>query len=241
MEQRSQDFQERARRQELTDRELYGIGLNLGEDDFTTAGGLLYLLNTNEGNNFESIALADRRYLITKHCFSKIADGTFQTWSDLLYMEEGIFLDFCEEIDLLARQVWNYDYFKTSFAVDDFPLDMTLAHVFNDPPYLGDWNIQCPTHTQGGNLGFGWHITHTSKQIYTISRLTTELCPSFLPQGIEKQYFSDLPLLLQQREFVFIYQELRKKGLITEVPDMIIPKNYGKSLHSFAIAILCKA
>jgi hypothetical protein len=217
------------------------------QDDFTTAGGLLYLVNTNEGKNFKSIALADqvlkdRRYLITKHYFfSKIADGTFQTWSNLLNTEEGIFLDFCEEIDLLARQVWNYSYFKTSFAADDFRLDTTLACVFNNPPYLGDWNIRCPIHTQGGDLGFAWHITHTSKQIYTISRLTTELCPSFLPQGIEKQYFSDVPLLLQWREFDFIYQELCKKGLITEVPDMIVPKNYGKSLHSFAIVILCKA
>jgi hypothetical protein len=118
---------------------------------------------------------------------------------------------------------------------------MTLAHVFNDPPYLGGWNIQCPTHTQSSDLGFVWHIKHTSKQIYTISRLITELCPSFLPQDIEEQYFSDLPCLLQWREFDFIYQELHKKGLITEVPDTIIPENYGKSLHSFAVAILCKA
>jgi hypothetical protein len=86
-----------------------------------------------------------------------------------------------------------------------------------------------------------WHIKHTSKQIYTISRLTTELCPSFLPQGIEKQYFSDLPLLLQWREFNFIYQELRKKELITDVPNTIIPKNHSESLHSFTIAILFKA
>jgi hypothetical protein len=78
-------------------------------------------------------------------------------------MEEGIFSDFCEEIDLLARQVWNYGYFKTSFAVDDFRLDMTLAHVFNDPPYLGDWNIQCPTHTQGGNLA-GFCVAHHMHQ-----------------------------------------------------------------------------
>jgi hypothetical protein len=202
-------------------------------------------VNTNEGKNFESIALADqvfkdRRYLIAKHYFSELADGTFQTWRDLLYMGEGIFLDIYEEINLLARQVWNYGYFKTNFAVDDFPLYTTLARVFNDPPYL-DWDIRCPTHTQGGNLGFAWHIMHTSKQIYAISRLTTELCPSFLPQGIEKQYFSDLPLLLVQwREYDFIYQELHKKGLIIEVPDMIIPKNHGESLHSFAAAILCK-
>jgi hypothetical protein len=60
MEQRSQDFQERARRWELTDRELFGVRLKLGEDDFTTAGGLLYLVNANEGKNFESIALADK-------------------------------------------------------------------------------------------------------------------------------------------------------------------------------------
>jgi hypothetical protein len=195
----------------------------------------------NEGKNFESIALADqilkdRRYLIAKHYFSKLADGTFQTWRDLLYMDEGIFSDVYKEIDLL----WNYGYFKTNFAVDDFCLDTTLARVFNNPPYL-DWDIRCPTHTQGGDLGFAWHIKHTSKPIYTISRLTTELCPSFLPQGIEKQYFSDLPLLLQLREFDFIYQELCKKGLITEVPDAIIPENHGVSLHSFAIAILCKA
>jgi hypothetical protein len=115
-----------------------------------------------------------------------------------------------------------------------------FSRVFNNLPYL-DWDIQCPTHTQGGDLGFAWHIKCTSKQIYTISRLTTELCPSFLPQGIEKQYFSDLPLLLQGREFDFIYQELWKKGLITEVPNAIIPKNHSVSLHSFAVAILCKA
>jgi hypothetical protein len=180
--------------------------------------------------------------LIIKHYFSEIADGTFQTWRDLLYTEEGIFLKIFKEIDLLTRQVWNYGYFKTSFAVDDFHLDTTLACVFNDTPHLGDWNIRCSTLTaHGGDLGFVWHIKCTSKQIYTNSRLTTELCPSFLPQGIEKQYFSDLPLLLQWREFDFIYQELLKKGLITEVPNMIIPKNYGKSLHSFAIVILCKA
>jgi hypothetical protein len=62
--------------------------------------------------------LKDRKYLITKHYFLEIADGTFQTWRDLLYMEKGIFLDIFKEIDLLARQVWNYIYFKTSFAVD---------------------------------------------------------------------------------------------------------------------------
>jgi hypothetical protein len=83
--------------------------LNLGEDDFTTAGDLLYLVNTNEGKNFKSIALADqvlkdRRYLITKHYFLEVANGTFQSWRDLLYMEEGIFSDVFKEIDLLARQ-----------------------------------------------------------------------------------------------------------------------------------------
>jgi hypothetical protein len=109
MEQRSQDFQERARRQELTDRELSSVRLKLGEDDFTTAGGLLYHVSTNEEKNFESIVLADqvlkdRRYLITKHYFLENADGTFQTWRDLLYMEEGIFSDVYEEIDLLASQ-----------------------------------------------------------------------------------------------------------------------------------------
>jgi hypothetical protein len=86
--------------------------------------------------------------------------------------DEGIFSNFYEEIDLLARQVWNYGYFKTNFAFDDFRLDMTLAHVFNDPPYF-DWDIRCPTHTQGSNLGFAWHIKCTSKQIYTISHLQT--------------------------------------------------------------------
>jgi hypothetical protein len=245
MEQRSQDFQERARRRELTDRELYGIHLNLGEDDLTTAGDLLYLVLDNEGKNFESIALADqilkdRRYLIAKDYFSDLADGTFQTWRDLLYMDEGIFLNVYKRIDLLARQVSNYSYFKTNFAVDDFCLDMTLARVFNDPPHLGR-DIRCPTHTLGGDLGFAWHIGCTSKQVYAISRIITELCPSFLPQGIEKQYFSDLPLLLQWREFDFIYQELHKKGLITEVPNTIIPENHGVSLDSFVIAILCKA
>jgi hypothetical protein len=110
------------------------------------------------------------------------------------------------------------------------------------PPYLG-WDIWCPTHTKGSDLGFAWHIKCTSKQIYAISKLTTELCPSFLPQGIEKQFFSDLPLLLQWREYNFIYQELHKKGLILEVPDTIIPENHSgaESLHSFAVAILCKA
>jgi hypothetical protein len=42
------------------------------------------------------------------------------------------------------------------------------------------------------------------------------------------------------REFDFIYQELHKKGLITEVPDTIVPENYGESLHSFTVVILCK-
>jgi hypothetical protein len=190
MEQRSQDFQERARRRELTDRELYGIDLSLGEDDLRTAGDLLYLVLDNEGKNFESIALADqilkdRRYLIAKDYFSELADGTFQTWRDLLYTDQGIFSNVYKRINLLARQVWNYGYFKTNFAVDDFRLDTTLARVFNDPPHLGR-DIRCPTHTQGGDLGFAWHIEHTSKQVYTISRLITELCPSFLPQGIEK-------------------------------------------------------
>jgi hypothetical protein len=199
----------------------------------------------NEGKNFKSIALADqilkdRRYLIAKDYFSELADGTFQTWRDLLYTDEGIFLNVYERINLLARQVWNYGYFKTNFAVDDFCLDTTLAHVFNDPPHLGR-DIWCPTHKQGGDLGFGWHIGQPSKQVYAISRLITELCPSFLPQGIEKQYFSDLPLLLRWREFDFIYQELHKTGLITEVLNTIIPENHGVSLDSFAIVILCKA
>jgi hypothetical protein len=104
-------------------------------------------------------------------------------------MEKGIFSDVFGEINLLTRQVWYYGYFKTSFAVDNFCLDMTLAHVVNDPPYLGDWNIWCPTHTQNGDLGFAWHIKCTSKQIYTNSRLITELCPSFLPHDIEEQDF----------------------------------------------------
>jgi hypothetical protein len=215
MEQRSQDFQERARRRELTERELYGIRLNLGEDNLTTAGDLLYLVLDNEGKKFKSIELADhilkdRRYLIAKDYFSELADSTFQTWRDLLYTDEGIFSNVYKRISLLARQVWNYGYFKTNFAVDDFHLDMTLACVFNDPPHLGR-DIRCPTHTQGGDLGFAWHIGCTSKQVYAISRLITELCPSFLPKGIEKQYFSDLPLLLQWREFDFIYQELPKR------------------------------
>jgi hypothetical protein len=153
MEQRSQEFQERARRREMTDRELYGISLNLGEDDLTTAGSLLYLVSDEDGKNFKSIALADqilkdRRYLITKDYFLELADGTFQTRRDLLYMNEGIFLNVYKRIDLLARQVWNYGYFKTNFAVDDFHLDTTLARVFNNPPHL-DWDIRCPTHTQG--------------------------------------------------------------------------------------------
>jgi hypothetical protein len=113
-------------------------------------------VNTNEGTNFESIALADqvlkdRRYLITKHYFSEIADGTFQTWRDLLYTDEGIFSDVYEEINLLTRQVWNYSYFKTIFAVDDFHLDTTLARVFNDPSTsrvhaegLAQWQWQRP-------------------------------------------------------------------------------------------------
>jgi hypothetical protein len=159
-------------------------------------------MNNNKGKNFESIVLAeqvlkDRQYLITMCYFLEIGDSTFQTWRDLLYKEKGLFLDVFEAIDQLARQVWNYGYFKTSFAVDDFHLDTTLAHVFNNSPYLRNWNIQCPTHTQNGNLGFAWHINCTSKQIYTNSRLITELCPSFLPQDIEEQDFQDLPLLLQ--------------------------------------------
>jgi hypothetical protein len=130
MELRDQDFQERASRKELTDRELYSISLKLSENDFTTAGNILYLVTTNEGKNFESIELADqvlkdRHYLITRHYFSEIADSTFQTWRDLLYTENGIFLDVVGDINLLARQLWNYGYFKTSFAVDDFHLDMT--------------------------------------------------------------------------------------------------------------------
>jgi hypothetical protein len=133
-------------------------------------------------------------------------------------MEKGILSYVLEEIDLLARQVWNYDYFKTRFAVDDICLDTTLAHVFNNPPYLGDWNIWCPTHTQNGDLGFAWHIKCTSKQIYTNSRVITEICPSFLPQDIEEQYFMDLPLLLQWRELDFIYQELLNKGLLLRHP-----------------------
>jgi hypothetical protein len=48
--------------------------------------------------------LKDRRYLITKHYFLEVANGTFQSWRDLLYMEEGIFSDVFKEIDLLARQ-----------------------------------------------------------------------------------------------------------------------------------------
>jgi hypothetical protein len=227
MEQRSQDFQERARRQELTDRELCGIGLNLGKDDLTTAGDLLYLVLDSERKNFESIALADqilkdRRYLIAKDYFSELAEGTFQTWRDLLYTNEGIFSNVYERINLLAWQVWNYSYFKTNFAVDNFRLDMTLARVFNDPPHL-DWDIQCPTHTQGRDLGFAWYIGCTSKQVYAISRLITELCPSFLPQGIEKQYFSDLPLLLQWREFDLSTKNSVKRDSSQRYPTQSFP------------------
>jgi hypothetical protein len=113
----------------------------------------------NKGKNFESIELADqvlkdRCYLITRYYLLEIADGAFQTWRDVLYKEKGIFSDVFGEIDLLARWVWNYDYFKTRFAIVDFCLNMTLAHKFNDPPHLGDWNIWCPTHAQNGDLGF---------------------------------------------------------------------------------------
>jgi hypothetical protein len=45
MEQKDEDFQAWLRRQELTDRELYGVCLSLGENDFTTAGDILYLGN----------------------------------------------------------------------------------------------------------------------------------------------------------------------------------------------------
>jgi hypothetical protein len=44
-----------------------------------------------------------------------------------------------------------------------------------------------PTHSQNSDLGFTWHLTHTSQQIYANSRLITELCPAFLPEGIEVQ------------------------------------------------------
>jgi hypothetical protein len=113
----------------------------------------------NEGKNFESIALADqilkdRRYLIAKCYFVKLADGTFQTWRDLLYTDdEGIFSNVYKEINLLARQVWNYSYFKTNFAVDNFSLDTTLACVFNNPPYLG-WDIRCSYPHTGRQPGF---------------------------------------------------------------------------------------
>jgi hypothetical protein len=77
---------------------------------------------------------------------------------------------------------------------------MTLAHVFNE----------CPTHTHNGDLGFAWHIKHTSKQIYTISRLITELCPSFPPQDIEKQYFSDLSLLQWGNLILFTKNSIKR-------------------------------
>jgi hypothetical protein len=71
MEQRDKDFQARLRRQEFTDRELYGVCLSLGENDFTTAGHIFYLLTTDEGWSFESIELADqvfkdRHYTVAK-------------------------------------------------------------------------------------------------------------------------------------------------------------------------------
>jgi hypothetical protein len=138
--------------------------------------------------------------------------------------------------------VWNYIYFKTSFAVDG---QLLSWHHFSlcIQQSTSSWRLEYPVsyrHT-GQQPGFLWHIKCTSKQIYTISRLITELCPSFLPQEIEKQFFSDLPLLLQWREFDFIYQELRKRGFITEVLNTIVPENHSKSQHSFAVAILCKA
>jgi hypothetical protein len=48
---------------ELTERELHGVDLKLREEDFTTAGGLLYLMTDNKGKNFEftNQILKDRR------------------------------------------------------------------------------------------------------------------------------------------------------------------------------------
>jgi hypothetical protein len=204
------------------------------------------LVTADEGWSFESIELADqvlkdRCYTVANYYFLDVADGIFETWRDLLYEQEGLYSDVFRKVNLLTRRVWNYGYLKMRFTVDDFCLDKTLAHESNDPPNLGDWNIQCPTHTQNGDLGFVWHIRCTSQQIYTNSRLITELCPAFLPQGIEEQDFNDLPVLLKWREFDFIYQELLNKGLLSEVPNMVVPKNNHGYLHSFTVAILCKA
>jgi hypothetical protein len=56
--------------------------------------------------------LKDRRYLIAKDYFSELADGTFQTWRDLLYMDKGIFSNVYERIDLLARQHQRRDFWN---------------------------------------------------------------------------------------------------------------------------------
>ena len=147
MEQRDEDFQARLRRQELTDRELYGVCLSLGENDFTTAGDILYLVTTDEGWSFESIELADqvlkdRHYTVAKYYFLEVADGIFETWRDLLYEEEGLYSDIFRKVNLLTRRVWNYGYLKMRFTVDDFCLDKTLAHEFNDPPR--PWRLEYP-------------------------------------------------------------------------------------------------
>jgi hypothetical protein len=62
-------------------------------------------------------ALKDRHYIVARYYFLEIADSTFETWRDLLYKEQGLHSDIFREVDLLARQVWNYSYFKTSLKL----------------------------------------------------------------------------------------------------------------------------
>jgi hypothetical protein len=99
--------------------------------------------------------LKDRKYLITKHYFLEIADGTFRlgetycTWKreySWIFSKKLTYLPGRCGTTFISRQVL--------LLMADFCLDTTLACVFNNPPHLGDWNIRCPTDTQGSNLGF---------------------------------------------------------------------------------------
>ena len=240
------DFRRRVRARELTNREFYGYAFYLGEEDFTTAGDLLLYVTDSE-RPFETVELSnqvldDRRYLIRRDYFTKIEEGIFQTWENLLFKEEGLFSDVFKEVDSLAKRVWNYGYFKTKFALDDYRLNTTLERKFGTERVEFSRSPAIATHTQGGNLGFSWHFGHTSQEIYDASGFITELCPSLLPPGIEVQDYEELPVLLLWREFDTIYQDLDDIGVIKEVPDLIVPETYGGHYScSFGVAIFCKA
>ena len=226
-----------------TDRALYLEFLELNEEDLTTADSLFQYISSTEEHAVEDIVMAnqileDRRIDIRRDYRADHAGGIFERWDAALEREDDLHAEVFAEVDCLAKKVWNYGYTKTKFAVDDSRLNPSLSRFFSERARTAGIP-GCVTYSDGGDLGFAWHVGRTSKEIRNFSSLIKDLCPPFLPPGMERRNFEDLPLLVKEREFEGLCLELTNKGLLQHARSAIVPENYEGN-QSFVVATFCR-